>query len=407
MNTIPVLGPLTLPRYRRLFLAMTLAVFGQGAWALYLAMQTLHLGASPAQLAGVVVWSGAGLLVCSLPAGLVADRSNKRLVLTGVMLVNATVAAATTLLAAIGLITYWHLSGSAFLIGAATAFFFPAYTALVPSMVEPDQLMAVNGLEGATRPVIGQAAAPAIVGAAIGAAVPPAGGGLIALAYSLAVILTLSLHDPGPSNTDEAPGTNPLRDLLDGFRYVAATPWIAVSVSFAALMTLLVIGPLEVLLPTLLRQSHDNGPAIYGAVLAALGLGGLAGSLIMGSRRTPRRYLRAMILCWAAGCVPFVLTVLTLNPWVLATGLFLYGALIGAGMVIWGAVLQERIPIEMLGRVVSLDFFISIAFMPLSIAATGLLARWLGTNALFLAAGLGPLAIGLALLATGRLRETG
>ena len=59
MTTIPVLRPLTLPRYRRLFLAMTLALFGQGAWALYLAMQTLDLGATPAQLAGVVAWSGA------------------------------------------------------------------------------------------------------------------------------------------------------------------------------------------------------------------------------------------------------------------------------------------------------------------------------------------------------------
>ena len=57
MNTIPVLRPLALPNYRRLFLAMTLTIFGQGAWALYLAMQTLDLGANPAQLASVVVWS--------------------------------------------------------------------------------------------------------------------------------------------------------------------------------------------------------------------------------------------------------------------------------------------------------------------------------------------------------------
>lgn len=404
MTTIPVLRPLTLPRYRHLFLSMTLAIFGQGAWALYLAMQTLDLGATPARLAGVVVWSGVGLLACSLPAGIIADRVDKKRVLLTVMLVNSAVATATTLLALTDLATYWQLSSSAFLIGAATAFFFPAYTALVPTMVEPEQLMAVNGLEGATRPVIGQAAAPALVGAVIGASVPPAGGGIIALAYLLAVGLVLSL--PSTSAGAEGTATHPLRDLLDGFRYVVSTAWIAISVSFAALMTLLVVGPLEVLLPTLLRQGHGNGAAVYGAVLAALGVGGLVGSLVMGSLATPCRYLPVMILLWAVGCTPFALASVTLDPWVLAAGLFVYGAMIGAGMVIWGTVLQEHVPIDMLGRVASLDFFISIAFMPLSIAATGLLTRWIGTDTLFLAAGLGPPAIAVALLATGHLRES-
>lgn len=57
------LRPLTIPAYRSLFVAMVLAIFAQGAWALYLAMQTLDLGATPATLASVVAWSGS---VCSL-----------------------------------------------------------------------------------------------------------------------------------------------------------------------------------------------------------------------------------------------------------------------------------------------------------------------------------------------------
>ena len=68
------LRPLAIPAYRFLFAAMVLAIFAQGAWALYLAMQTLDLGATPATLASVVAWSGIGLLAGSLPAGVVADR---------------------------------------------------------------------------------------------------------------------------------------------------------------------------------------------------------------------------------------------------------------------------------------------------------------------------------------------
>ena len=59
------LRPLTIPTYRTLFAAMVLTIFAQGAWALYLAMQTLDLGATPATLSGVVAWSGIGLLAGS------------------------------------------------------------------------------------------------------------------------------------------------------------------------------------------------------------------------------------------------------------------------------------------------------------------------------------------------------
>ena len=52
------LHPLTIPTYRQLFAAMVLTIFAQGAWALYLAMQTLDLGATAATLSGVVAWSG-------------------------------------------------------------------------------------------------------------------------------------------------------------------------------------------------------------------------------------------------------------------------------------------------------------------------------------------------------------
>ena len=400
MNTLRVLSPLSVQHYRRLFAAMVLAVFGQGAWALYLAMQTLDLGATPADLSTVVVWSGVGLLLWSLPAGVVADRLPQRTILIGVMTLNAVAAAVTTWLAWGEAVTFWQLGLSAFLIGASTAFFFPAYTALVPTLVEADELMAVNGLEGAARPVIGQAAAPAVIGAVIGASVPPVGGLVITLAFLMAVLCAVGLPvqvrlEKG-GREDSRP--HPLRDLVGGFAYVARTPWVAVSVVFAAMMGLLVVGPLEVLLPALLREGYENGAAVYGMILAAVGIGGLVGSLIMGSLRTPQHVLPWMIGLWAVGCVPFALVAVTLHPWVLGTSLLVYGAQIGAGMVIWGTALQERVPLDYLGRVASLDFFVSIAFMPLSISVTGLLAERLGTGTLFVAAGAGPAAVGLVLL---------
>ena len=98
-------------------------------------------------------------------------------------------------------------------------------------------------------------------------------GAIIALAYALATALAFSLPTTTTTAPNEGTAPHPLQDLIDGFRYVAITPWVAISVTFAATMTLLTVGPLEVLLPTLLRHGHDNGAAVYGAVLAALGCG--------------------------------------------------------------------------------------------------------------------------------------
>ena len=213
------------------------------------------------------------------------------------------------------------------------------------------------------------------------------------------------LPQPAPTATQAGSlATSPIRDLLDGFGYVARTRWIRTSVLFAAFMGLAVTGPLEVLLPALMRSSHHNGPALYGAVLTALGVGGLTGSLIAGSWRTPTHFLPAMVGAWALGCLPLSIPAVTTSPWAIGTGLIFYGALIGVGMVIWGTVLQEHVPLEMLGRVASLDFFISIAFMPLSIALTGLLSRHIDAHSLFIAAGLAPLVAAAVLAALGQLR---
>ena len=325
--------------------------------------------------------------------------------MVGVLTLNLAIATATSTAAILDIVTFWMLAVSAFIIGTSTAFFFPAYTALVPVLVDGDDLMAVNGLEGAARPLVGQAIAPAAVGAVIGASMPAAGGYLIAAALGLALLAALQL--PAPTRAEpETDGAEDslITDLLDGFRYVSRTRWVRSSVLFAAVMGLVVTGPLEVLLPALMRSSHDNGPALYGTVLAALGAGGVVGSLLAGSWRTPERFLPAMVGAWVIGCLPLSIPALTSNSWAIGAGLAFYGALIGIGMVIWGAVLQEHVPLEMLGRVASLDFFISIAFMPLSIALTGLLSRHIDIRTLFIAAGLVPLATGALLAALGQLK---
>ncbi|MGI5213800.1 MFS transporter [Plantactinospora sp. CA-290183] len=407
MTTRPrfaVFAPLRHRNYQLLFAAMVLDLFGTGAWSIYLVLQALALNATAAALSSVVAWTGIGLLAMSLVGGVVADRVPKKLILVSVLALNLATALVTAILSVTGNVQLWQLSVSAFVMGATSAFYFPAYTALVPHVVPTDDLMAVNGLEGATRPTIQQALAPAATGAVIGAVVPGAGAVLIAVAFGLALLCSLAL----PTDTVDggAERANPLHDLVGGFRYAVRTPWILASVVFAALMGLVVAGPVEVILPATIRNEHANGASAYGLLIAALGVGGLVGSLVAGSITMPRRYLTAMIGSWALGCLPLVLLAVTSTLWIIGAALFVYGALIGTGMVIWGTLLQQRVPLDMLGRIASLDFLISIAFMPVSIALVGVLSQHLSAGVLFSIAGLAPLALAVVVIvAAGLYRD--
>ena len=71
--------------------------------------------------------------------------------------------------------------------------------------------------------------------------------------------------------------------------------------------------------------------------------------------------------------------------------------------MIWGTLLQRRVPAAMLGRVSSLDFFVSLAFMPVSMAFAGPAGEALGLPVVFLIAGLAPLVIGVVAIIAARM----
>src|SRR3712207_4515659 len=72
-------------------------------------------------------------------------------------------------------------------------------------------------------------------------------------------------------------------------------------------------------------------------------------------------------------------------------------------MVIWGTLLQRRVPPALLGRVSSLDFFVSISFMPLSMALAGTVGEVIGLTATFLVAGLVPPLLAVVAILVARL----
>jgi MFS family permease len=76
--------------------------------------------------------------------------------------------------------------------------------------------------------------------------------------------------------------------------------------------------------------------------------------------------------------------------WQVIAASLVLGLLFGAPMVIWGTLLQRRVPAHMLGRVASLDFFVSASLMPVSLALAGPVSQAIGIRTTFAIAGIAP-----------------
>lgn len=153
------------------------------------------------------------------------------------------------------------------------------------------------------------------------------------------------------------------------------------------------------------RRADARSPRSCGLLLAGYGIGGAAGSLVVSSLKLPRRYRTLMIAFWGGGTLPLVLVGVAESLPLALAALFVVGATTGAGVVIWGTPLQRLVPPEMIGRVASLDFFVSIAFMPISIAVAGPLSLLVPIPAIFVVAGSIPPVLAVAALLAGRMRS--
>jgi MFS family permease len=139
-------------------------------------------------------------------------------------------------------------------------------------------------------------------------------------------------------------------------------------------------------------------------LLTAFGIGGAAGALGISWGRMPRRYLSIALLSWGIGALPIMALGLANSLWLMFTAMLIVGACSGIGEVIWGTLLQRRVPDELRGRISGLDWFVSLGFLPVSVIVAGPAAEAFGITAVFIAAGVIPAIAAPIALWAGRLR---
>ncbi len=407
-NPLRSIRPLATRDYRLLFAVVGMQLFGTGMWTIVMVFQVIALNDSPLVLSVVATGLSLGLFAFSILGGVLADRFSKRRIIITVQGCIAAVMSAVAVLSLTGTIELWHVGVASFAIGTSSALFYPAYSAYLPQVLPPEQLLAANGLEGALRPSMQQGLGPALGGVIVGMFYPAIGAVFVAFSYTAAFILTLFLsrRDEVVAPTPPQERTSVWGDLRAGVSYVVKTRWLLWTLIFGSSLALIIQGPIEVLLPFLTRERFNDAEATFGFLLAAYGIGGAVGSLIISSLKLPRRYLTFMILCWGGGTLPLVVIGVANSLPVMLVAMFVVGAATGAGVVVWGTLLQRLVPLDMIGRVASLDFFVSIAFMPISIAIAGPLSLIVPIPLIFVMAAILPPALALVAMLAGRMRES-
>jgi len=176
--------------------------------------------------------------------------------------------------------------------------------------------------------------------------------------------------------------------IKEGIAYVRSETWIWVALFTATVSLFCVWGPWETLMPYVISHDLDGSGVDLALVFAAGGLGSaLVGILAAQRGSLGRRPITVMYLAWALGMLMTAGFGLITAVW---QGLFV--AFVAEGsisllIVLWYTMLHRLVPEHFLGRVMSLDWMISIAGLPLSFAVVGPLANWIGTDRTLILAG--------------------
>ena len=268
-------------------------------------------------------------------------------------------------------------------IGTATAFASPALDALVPQLVPEEELVQANAIDQFVRPTAIQLAGPGLGGLAVATLQPWGAFALDAVTFAFSAVCVLRMAPVAGPNVSSS-----LRqDVAEGLRYVRDHVWLWGTFMCATFTYLLFIGPTQVLLPFVVRNTLHHGAATYGAVLAAGGVGAVTGAILTGRRSYPRRPMMWIYGWWTLATLVVAGYGLATSSWGLAAAAVVVNGAEAVGAVLWATLKQRRVANSMLGRVSSIDWCISTALLPLSYALTAPIASILGPRQTLVLAG--------------------
>jgi MFS family permease len=385
LDRVNMLRPLRQRDFRLLWTGMTISLLGDGVFLIALAWQAYVLSNAPTALSVVGVAISVPHVLFLLVGGVVSDRLDRRRVMIVADAIRGLAIGVLGVLSVMGVLHLWHMVMLAGLYGGGTAFFGPAFDAIVPQVVLPETLAEANSLDQFVRPAALRLAGPAVGGWII-AARGPGSAFLFDAATFAASALSLVLMRAPEKVLRPRPHAglraSALTEVGEGFRFVRSHVWLWGTFLIATLAYLLFMGPVEVLLPYVVKNDPRLGGSAQtlGFIFAMGGLGAIGGALVVGQRGMPRRFITFMYGSWAVATFAVAGYGLARLPWQAMAASLVFNALETAGTVVWATTKHRLVPGPLLGRVSSFDWFISLGLVPVSFALTGPIAAAVGAR---------------------------
>ena len=274
-------------------------IVAQG-WLIYRLSHSSRLLGLDQFLAGIPIF------LFSLIGGVVADRAERRKILLASQYVQMASAGILTILVTLGIVHVWEILCLSFVSGFAQAFGGPAYQALIPTLVDREDMpnaIALNSIQFNLAVTVG----PALAGITLGRLGEKWCFGLNALSF-LAPIISLSMITARylPASTTESMFSS----LKQGIKFVRRQNSMEALTILAFCMTALSM-PMRTYIPVFVKDIFHRGPETYGNLLSLMGVGSIVGSLAMagiGNMRHKGKFALMMLICLGAGISGFSLS---------------------------------------------------------------------------------------------------
>jgi MFS family permease len=402
LRSIRLLEPLKRRDFALLTAGSLVSSLGDGFFSVALAWQVYEISNLPTALSIVGVAWTAPLVVFILIGGVFSDRYDRRWLMVGADVVRAAAIGLLGILSVTGVLELWHVVALIAFVGLGDAFFNPASTAIVPSLLPDEQLAQANALQGLVRPLMIRLIGPAVGGFTV--AIAGAGMAFVVDASSfLLSAAAIGAIATRPAIEVTSHGVRQtLTEIGEGFRFVRHNPWCWATLLAAMFSLLVFVGPMQVLLPYLVKNKLLLGPESLGLIYAVSGVGSIVAALLVGQLGLPRLKVSAMYLVWSVGVALLAGYGLMTALWQALLIGFMVNALFEVGQIIWVTLLQTLVPRQLLGRVSSLDWLLSTGLVPVSFALTGPVAAALGPDTTMIGAGLvGAFLMGILLFLPG------
>jgi MFS family permease len=398
-----LVSPLRHRDFRVMWIGMTVSLLGDGIFLVAMAWQAYAISNAPGALAMLGIAMTLPHIAFLLVGGAVSDRCDRRRVMLCSDALRGSAIAVMAVLSLSGSLGLGQMVALVAVYGAGTAFFGPAFDAVVPDVLPPEELPRANALDQFIRPIALRLGGPALGGLLIGGIGVGAAFAVNAASFavSAAALATMRRGPRHPPRED----ASMLSEIRAGVSYVRANVWLWGTFLAATFGYLAFMGPAEVLLPYVVKNDLHGSARDLGFVFAAGGVGAVGAAVLMARRELPRRSITFLYASWTLATLAIVGYGLAATTWQLMVACLAFNGLETAGTIIWATTKQRHVPADLLGRVSSLDWLISIGLLPLSFALCGPAAAALGARTTLIAAGLVGAAITLAPLMLPGMRD--